>query len=201
MGFLFAFFFWDLTAEDVFERVREKYRAIEDGFYVAVEVARGDLRSRRRFTLSGAQAGCRHYDCKSVVDGFETYLSPEEACEYHRRTYEWDCAPTGRTNLQRLYADSLGRLEALDWDVVERVAMSRKRGHWVLRYGYRADPDVRQTLWVRESDFLVTRIERESRKEMVEVVFRRTELGTKPALESFRFAPPKGARRVRFLRR
>jgi hypothetical protein len=201
MGFLFAFFFWDLTAEEVFERVREKYGAIEDGFYVEVEVARGDLRSRRRFTLSGAQAGCRHYDCKSVVEGFETYLSPEEVCEFARRTNEWDCAPTGRRNLQRLYDESLARLEVLDWGSVEGVEMSRKKGHWVLRYGYTADPDVRQTLWVREDDFVVTRIERESRKEMLEVIFRTTELATKPPLKSFRFTPPKGARRVRFLRR
>jgi outer membrane lipoprotein-sorting protein len=89
----------------------------------------------------------------------------------------------------------------MDWSVVDRVEVSNKKGHWVLRYGYKANPEIRQTVWVREEDWIVTRIERESRKEMVEVVFLRVELGTKPALDSFRFVPPKGARRMKWLRR
>lgn len=204
MHFLMAMLFVDLSAEEIFERVRERYAALADGFFVEAEVRKGTgvMGTRMRFELSGAQAGCRQYDCKAVLDGeFESYASPEEVCEYWRRRHEWDCAPSGRTNLRRLYDDSLARVEVMDWSVVDRVEVSQKKGHWVLRYSYKADPEIRQTVWVREKDWVVTRIQRESRKEMVEVVFRKVELGTKPKLENFRFVPPKGARRMKFLRR
>lgn len=192
------------SAQEIFERIREKYAALADGFLVKAEVQKGTgvMGSKMRFELSGAQAGCRQYDCKAVLNGdFESYASPEEVCEYSRRSHEWDCAPSGRTNLRWLYDDSLARVEVMDWSVVDRAEVSNEKGHWVLRYGYKADPEIRQTVWVREEDWIVTRIQRESRREMVEVVFRRVQLGTKPALDSFRFVPPKGARRAKWLRR
>lgn len=192
------------SAQEIFERIRERYAALADGFFVKAELSKGTGRMgvRMRFELSGAQAGCRQYDCKALLDGdFESYASPEEVCEYSRRSHEWDCAPSGRTNLRWLCDDSLARVEVMDWSVVDRVEVSKKKGHWVLRYGYKADPEIRQTVWVREEGWVVTRIQRESRREMVEVVFRRVQLGTKPALDSFRFVPPKGARRAKWLRR
>ncbi len=204
MHFLLALLFVDPSAQEVFERIRERYAALADGFYTEAEVRKGAGRmgSRMRFELSGAQAGCRQYDCRAVLNGdFESYASPEEVCEYSRRSHEWDCTPSGRTNLRRLYDDSLARVEVMDWNVVDRAEVSKKKGYWVLRYGYLADPEIRQTVWVREEDWIVTRIQRESRREMVEVVFRKVLLGTRPALNSYRFVPPKGARRAKWLRR